>query len=190
MQPDHIAGSERIAGPMGPQPPGTAHQSPGIRHRAAMGPQARREQLGKGGPDGQTTGPGGGARAEGPNRQYRSHYRPNKAPSSPRTAAEKGRATKPEGGEQIGPQGHAYSATGSAGTGRKRRRSRERKAGGRSMAADAAPGTKQEGTGQAWAGAGGAEAKPERSPESDLHQLMICCWSDPASADRHPSPIG
>ena len=50
MQQDHIAGSERIAGPMGPQPPSTAHQSPGIRHRAAMGPQARGKRPGEGGP--------------------------------------------------------------------------------------------------------------------------------------------
>jgi len=183
MQQDHIAGSERIAGPMGPQPPSTAHQSPGILHRAAMGPQARRKQPGKGGPDGQTTGPGGGARAEGPNRQYRFHYRPNKAPSQPPHNRRQGPGSQAGGRGADRPAGpcllcHRISWD---------RPKAEAKPGAEGRRTEPGCGCctrKQAGRNQpSMAGAGGAEAKPERSPENDLLQLMIYCCSDPAPAD-------
>jgi len=182
MQQDHIAGSERIAGPMGPQPPSTAHQSPGIRHRAAMGPQARESSWVRVGRTDKQPAP-----AEGRGRRGRTdNTDPITGPARPHPAPHSRR-------QGPGSQAGGWGADRPAGPcllcyriswDRPKAEAKPGAEGRRTEPGCGCCTRKQAGRNQpSMAGAGGAEAKPERSPENDLLQLMIYCCSDPAPAD-------
>ena len=127
--------------------------------------------------------PAEGARAEGPNRQYRFHYRPNKAPSKPPHNRRQGPGSQAGGRGADRPAGPCLLCYRISWD----RPKAEAKPGAEGRRTEPGCGCctrKQAGRNQpSMAGAGGAEAKPERSPENDLLQLMIYCCSDPAPAD-------